>query len=55
VERLIRARVEVSSLISAGEFEVFDRIRGTRNPYVHSRAPLAPGSLEARMTDDVGP
>lgn len=38
-------------LISEAEFELFDRLRELRNPYVHARVPLAPGTLGRRSIE----
>jgi hypothetical protein len=41
-------------LISEEEWRLFDRLRRIRNPYVHPRAPLSEGTIEAR-SEDGGP
>lgn len=51
-EILNRSRRE--GLITEAEFDLFDRLRVARNPYVHAKPPLAEGTLGRRLatTDD---
>ena len=36
-------------LITKAEFDLFDRLRVSRNPYVHAKPPLAEGTLGRRL------
>jgi hypothetical protein len=40
---------QAERFISTSEFEKFNLLRERRNPYSHSRKPLAPNSIERRM------
>lgn len=46
--RLLR-EAHAEHFISTSEFEKFNLLRERRNPYSHSRKPLAPTSIERRM------
>lgn len=41
-------------LITGAEFDLFDRLRLLRNPYVHARPPLAEGTLGRRSLERGG-
>ena len=47
--RRLLEEAQVERFISSVEFEKFDDLRKRRNPYSHSRKPLADDSIEMRM------
>lgn len=44
-----------NSLLSSSEFELFERLRRLRNPYVHPRRPVASGSPMRRAVEADSP
>lgn len=52
--RLLR-EAHAERFISTTEFEKFNLLRERRNPYTHSRKPLAPNSIERRMLEANAP